>query len=65
MPNQEIINYLKNHFETTKWQFVSINKIISDLKCNTSDLDDLKNEGIITIRKGMNSDIIEILKLEQ
>jgi hypothetical protein len=64
MPNQEIINYLKNHFKATKWQFVSMNKIISDLKCNTSDLDNLKNEGIIAIRKGMNSDIIEILKLE-
>lgn len=57
----QVENYLKSHYEKTKWPFVGLVEIINKFgEEGRDELNELHKEGKIGRREGMNGWLIEL-----
>ena len=62
---QQILSYLIDHYNKTKWPYVNImeikNQFINDI---SDELNDLYQEGYIIKEEGANTPLIKLIKFE-
>lgn len=59
-----ILTYLKESYSKTRWPFTYLVEITNRFKTGSKDcLNELAKEGIIRKRKGINSDLVELLQI--
>lgn len=62
---QQILSYLIDHYNKTKWPYVNLMEIKNQFGNNISnELNDLYQEGFITKEEGANTPLIKLIKFE-